>query len=54
MSEKQIEQAKHTAFPKLKWSVNKYRRDKRTGPISPVKASKYYQYLSKIGAGWNE
>ena len=50
MSEKQIEQA----MPKLRWSVNEYRRDKRTGPISPVKASKYYKYLSKIGAGWNE
>jgi len=36
------------------WAVNERRRDKRTGAISPVKASKYYAELSKEGAGWNE
>ncbi|WP_181917157.1 hypothetical protein [Virgibacillus dokdonensis] len=35
------------------WKVSKYRRDKRTGAINPVKASKYYLELSKE-VGWNE
>ena len=52
------EQIKRNSFPDFRWKIDQYRLDKRTGPISPVKASKYYLYLSKIGAGrgagWNE
>lgn len=40
---------------KLKWSVNKYRRDKRTGVISPVKRSEYVQQLfDNVGVGKDE
>lgn len=37
----------------IKWTINKYRRDKRTGPTKPVKRSEYAQYLFEKGAGWN-
>lgn len=36
-----------------KWKISEYRKDKRTGVISPVKPSEYYQSLSE-GMGWNE
>ena len=39
---------------KMHWAVNERRKDKRTGAIRPVKGSKYYEELSKKGAGWNE
>lgn len=28
----------------IKWTVNPYRKDKRTGAISPVQLSKYGKY----------
>ncbi|MGW6383228.1 hypothetical protein [Peribacillus butanolivorans] len=28
----------------IKWKVDRYRTDKRTGAISPVKPSRYVQY----------
>jgi hypothetical protein len=28
----------------IKWKVNSYRKDQRTGAISPVKPSRYLQY----------
>lgn len=39
---------------KFRWSVNKYRRDKRTGVLSPVPRSEYAQYLFEKGAGWKD
>jgi hypothetical protein len=36
----------------IKWVVNKYRRDKRTGVLSPVPRSEYAQRLFEKGAGW--
>ncbi|GAB3801578.1 hypothetical protein GCM10028868_26630 [Virgibacillus kimchii] len=36
-----------------KWKISKYRKDKRTGPISPVEASEYYKYLLE-GVGFDE
>ena len=37
---------------KIIWKISRYRKDKRTGAISPIKPSKYYQSLSE-GMGWN-
>ncbi|HAM79586.1 hypothetical protein [Ornithinibacillus bavariensis] len=39
---------------KLKWVINPYRKDKRTGVISPVKRSEYAKQLFKVGSGWSE
>ncbi|MEN2765664.1 hypothetical protein [Ornithinibacillus xuwenensis] len=39
---------------KLKWIVNPYRRDKRTGAVQPVKRSDYAQQLFGVGTGWNK
>lgn len=36
------------------WVVDKYRRDKRTGAISPVSRSEYVQHLFNEGMGWDE
>lgn len=41
------------SIPQMQWKVDKHRRDKCVGAISPVKASRYYIELSKVGAGWN-
>ena len=38
----------------IKWVVNPYREDKRTGVFNPVPASEYYKELCKMGAGWRE
>lgn len=32
---------------RIVWSVNPYRKDKRTGPIDPIPRSKYLQQLFK-------
>ena len=32
---------------RIKWSVNKYRKDKRTGALDPVPRDKYLQQLFK-------
>lgn len=37
-----------------RWKVDEYRKDKRTGALQPVKASRYFKELAKEGAGWNE
>lgn len=37
---------------KMQWVVNQYRRDRRTGALQPVKASRYFKELSKEGAGF--
>jgi len=37
----------------IQWTVNEYQKDRRTGTISPVKGSKYFEELSKKGAGWD-
>ncbi len=39
---------------KIIWKISRYRKDKRTGAISPIKPSKYFEYLANEGAGWNE
>lgn len=38
----------------MSWGINKHRKDRRRGAISPVPASRYYRELSKQGAGWDE
>ncbi|GAA0422784.1 hypothetical protein GCM10008934_11410 [Virgibacillus salarius] len=38
----------------VKWVVNEYRRDKRTGPLSPISRSNYAQLLFEKGAGFHE
>ncbi|MUK89138.1 hypothetical protein GMD78_12215 [Ornithinibacillus sp. L9] len=38
---------------KYKWKVDPYRKDKRTGAISPVKRSEYAESLFRVGAGFN-
>lgn len=38
----------------IKWQVNKYRKDKRVGAISPIKPGRYAQYLFEKGAGFND
>ena len=38
----------------IKWVISKYREDKRTGVLKPVKPSEYYKELCKMGAGWRE
>lgn len=38
---------------KMHWAVNERRKDKRTGAVSPVKGGKYFEELSRKGAGWN-
>lgn len=38
----------------MQWVVNGHRKDKRTGAVSPVKGSKYFEELSNKGAGWDE
>lgn len=38
--------------PIIKLSISPYRKAKKLQ--EPVKASRYYKYLSEIGAGWNE
>lgn len=40
MEKKPARKMKHV----IKWTVNPYRKDKRTGAISPVKTSRYLQY----------
>lgn len=37
--------------PIIKWWISSS-RDQKHGAVSPVKHSKYFKYLSKIGAGW--
>lgn len=39
--------------PIIKWTI-KASRDQRTGAISPIKPSRYFKYLSEIGAGWEK
>ncbi|WP_162985608.1 hypothetical protein [Virgibacillus halodenitrificans] len=39
---------------KYGWKVDPYRRDKRTGVISPIQRSDYAQHLFDKGAGWSE
>ena len=39
-TEKKKEKCKHL----IKWKVDRYRTDKRTGAISPVEPSRYVQY----------
>ena len=39
-----VNQTRKMTF-KLKWKVSKYRKDKRTGVISPIPRSKYGQML---------
>lgn len=36
---------------KMQWVINKFRADKRTGAINPIK---YAKYLMDKGAGFNE
>ncbi|WLR50048.1 hypothetical protein LC040_12215 [Bacillus tianshenii] len=32
----------------IRWKVNQYRQDKRTGVLQPVHRSKYLQYLFNV------
>ncbi|MBP1950271.1 hypothetical protein [Virgibacillus litoralis] len=32
---------------RMKWTVNNYRRDKRTGVVNPIKRSEYMKQLFK-------
>jgi hypothetical protein len=40
MKKKPARKMKHV----IKWTVNPYRKDKRTGAISPIETSRYLQY----------
>lgn len=32
-------------FPQMQWKVSKYRRDRRSGVINPIRPGDYYKYL---------
>lgn len=36
----------------FKWAVNRFRADKRTGAVNPIKPSRYFKELAKKGAGF--
>nr|WP_289038254.1 hypothetical protein [uncultured Allobacillus sp.] len=33
----------------IKWTINKYREDKRTGVLNPVEPSDYFKFLAGEG-----
>lgn len=39
----------NSPFPAMRWNVNKYRKDRRTGALQPVKRSRYVQSLFNMG-----
>lgn len=44
---------KRSSIAKMKWKVAPYRKDKRTGAISPIRRSEYLKDLFEKGADWN-
>lgn len=45
---------KRSPFPMMRWKVDRYRKDRRVGPVQVSGRSDYMQLLFEKGAGWDE